>query len=206
MADILKFDEVNRISEDYETYFGNMNLSNTEKNDRINLAKKFEIMMLYFFFIYSSEDFYDDDELIEFIEQKYIDIASEFLKLNTISEYIQETAKKTAKNIIDVTNRHNEEQWYTSTDRAMAIAENQANTIGNYRQQIDAIRNGKSFKIWDTMGDKRVRHTHSEANNQMVGIFETFKVGGYELSFPRDGSLGASADEIDNCRCTCRYL
>jgi hypothetical protein len=49
------------------------------------------------------------------------------------------------------------------------------------------------------------RPTHSEANTQVVGIDEHFIVGGYEMRYPGDASLGADAGEIINCRCSVLY-
>lgn len=66
-------------------------------------------------------------------------------------------------------------------------------------QDIGAIK--KLTKTWDTSGDQRTRETHVEADGQTVDIDEPFIVGGESLMFPGDISMGASAEEIINCRC-----
>lgn len=56
-------------------------------------------------------------------------------------------------------------------------------------------------KEWLTSRDKLVRHSHMRANKQVRKLDKPFRVGGSRLMHPGDSSLGASADEIINCRC-----
>ena len=56
-------------------------------------------------------------------------------------------------------------------------------------------------KKWMTMGDARVRDIHNAANGQEQYYLEPYQVGGELLMFPGDGSLGASAKNLVNCRC-----
>ena len=95
--------------------------------------------------------------------------------------------------------------YFTSVERAMNIAANEANTIGNYREYTRMVKQGYKYKTWITMLDDKVRHTHAEANGYKVGIFDSFHIGASEMSFPRDYSLGAGAEEIVNCRCSLKY-
>lgn len=57
-------------------------------------------------------------------------------------------------------------------------------------------------KSWVTMGDKKVRDWHNEANYQTVPIAEPFIVMGELLMHPGDTSLGASMENVANCRCS----
>jgi uncharacterized protein with gpF-like domain len=57
-------------------------------------------------------------------------------------------------------------------------------------------------KRWIATNDDRTRDAHMEANGQTVGNDEPFIVGGEELMFPGDDSLGASGWNLYNCRCT----
>lgn len=56
-------------------------------------------------------------------------------------------------------------------------------------------------KMWVAILDDHTREWHVEADGQIVGIDEPFDVGGEELPEPLDDSLGASAENICNCRC-----
>lgn len=57
-------------------------------------------------------------------------------------------------------------------------------------------------KIWFTQGDERVRQAHMFADNQTVSLNSPFRVGGQDLRWPGDTSLGASVGNVVNCRCS----
>jgi hypothetical protein len=63
-------------------------------------------------------------------------------------------------------------------------------------------------KDWLATNDKRTRPTHRRAGADQKGIAydKPFQVGGSLLMFPGDPSLGASAKEIIQCRCTSLYF
>lgn len=56
------------------------------------------------------------------------------------------------------------------------------------------------------MKDQRVRKTHREVDGETIPIDEVFLVGESLMRFPKDTSLGASAEEIVNCRCVVKYI
>ena len=91
-------------------------------------------------------------------------------------------------------------------DRLLTTARTEVNAIGNLALMHSAVSKGKTRKRWKTFGDNRVRQTHREASGQTVAIDEPFIIGGSRMMFPCDTSLGASAAEIVNCRCTVQYL
>jgi len=61
-------------------------------------------------------------------------------------------------------------------------------------------------KEWETMGDELVREWHSDADGQEVGVSDFFNVMGELLFEPGDVSMGASAENVCNCRCSAVYL
>ena len=132
-----------------------------------------------------------------------------------IDSYIKEYVLETSKQIIDTTFSHIVEKhpdseqttddYYLSNDRAMFISECEANSILNYRQYSKAVKAGKTKKKWIDVGDKRERKTHLEVGETILPIDEPFSVGDSLLQFPKDTSLGSSADEIVNCRCSIQY-
>lgn len=197
-----KLNEAGRRSVDYEEYFGEMDIPEDEKEERIKLAEKFEIIFLFFFLQFSSGKEMDYPYLIY---EKYISAALEFLNQSSAAEYLEIYAKNLSKEIVRVTEENSEEEYFTSRDRAMLISENEANSMGNYRQQIEAVRNGMKYKTWKTMNDSKVRHTHRIVNEKKIGIFDSFLVGKSEMMYPKDESLGASAEETVNCRCVVHY-
>lgn len=61
------------------------------------------------------------------------------------------------------------------------------------------------IKDWDTVGDEKVRQAHVFADGQRRNIKQPFNVGGQLLLFPGDTSLGATIDNVANCRCSAQY-
>ena len=201
---ITKNDELNNLrSIPFDKYFGDMIISPADKRKRIRLAKKFEsffIDMLYLLATLTSNDLYD----LGFVEaeyyQKILGLFDEPLDLSQ-----REHLRKLVKDVAEVTLKHTEEPYYTSNDRARFIAENEANTICNYEEYKEAIILGKTQKTWITMLDNRVRLSHEFVENETLPIDEPFIVGTSQMMFPKDTSLGASAEEIVNCRCSIIY-
>lgn len=60
-------------------------------------------------------------------------------------------------------------------------------------------------KTWFSQLDNKVRPHHIQAHGQTVSVILPFVVNNQELMFPRDSSLGATADNVANCRCTVVY-
>lgn len=73
--------------------------------------------------------------------------------------------------------------------------------------KMDVGEQGKKYgynmwKRWISTDDERTRQAHLDADGQEVPQDEPFVVDGEELMFPGDISLGASAANTINCRCT----
>lgn len=200
-----EIDELNELGNqiiDYEEYFGGMELTDEEKEKRIELAKQFEILFLFFLLAYSKQQKINYESMIY---EKYILIALEFLKQDKIPAYVDDYAKRLSDDVVRTTREHDGEEFYTSTERGMLISANEANALGNYNQQVQAIKAGMKYKTWLTEKDNKVRHTHREVDNVTIGIFESFQVGNSLMMFPKDTSLGASMEEIAGCRCVAKY-
>lgn len=63
----------------------------------------------------------------------------------------------------------------------------------------------QNTKTWITMMDSDVRTEHNDALFQQVLASSPFSVGGEQLMFPGDYSLGASLWNIIHCRCVVIY-
>lgn len=202
----------NRRSEPYKEYFSKMSISDKEKQERIAFSEQMEEVVLYILALiettiesgeanreYIQTQFYD----------KYLDVIASYMLIDT---YIKQYAVDITKQIIDATferfsveDKSITDDYYLSNDRAMFISECEANSILNYRQYSKALKTGKTKKTWIDVGDKRERKTHLEVGGTTIPINEPFSVGDSLLMFPTDHSLGASADEIVNCRCSIQY-
>lgn len=202
----------NRRSEPYKEYFSKMSISDKEKQERIAFSQKMEKVVLYILALiettiesgetkreYIQTQFYD----------KYLDVIASYMLIDT---YIKQYVTDITKQIIDITferfsseDKSITDDYYLSNDREMFISECEANSILNYRQYSKAVKSGKTKKKWIDVGDKRERKTHLEVGGTTLPIGEPFSVGDSLLQFPKDTSLGASADEIVNCRCSIQY-
>lgn len=90
-----------------------------------------------------------------------------------------------------------------SYNRAEAIARTEIIGACNYADYtIYQIDDDVYAKKWSATGDERTREAHSIADGQVVLKDKPFIVGGEKMMYPLDGSLGASAGNIINCRCT----
>ena len=202
----------NRRSEPYKEYFSKMSISDKEKQQRIAFSEQMEEVVLYILALiettiesgetnreYIQTQFYD----------KYLDVIALYMLIDT---YIKQYTLGVTKQIIDATferfsaeDKSIADDYYLSNDRAMFISECEANSILNYRQYSKAVKAGKTKKKWIDVGDKRERKTHLEVGGTILPIDEPFSVGDSLLQFPKDTSLGSSADEIVNCRCSIQY-
>lgn len=221
---LLEFDELNtlgieRRSMPYEKFFGEMDIPEEEKEKRIEMAKRFELLFAFYFMAYGDEN--DDRDWVSYIAEHYTEIAMMFVTATVTPAYIQDHARRLAKEVTRVTNDRVSQAdiaviedgddvpddivFWISRDRATLIAENESNTVGNYDEMVVAIRSGMTTKTWNTMEDSRVRKTHREVQGVTVGIFEPFTVGNSLLMFPGDDSLGADLEELANCRCHVTY-
>lgn len=210
--DELNIRSSNRRSEPYKEYFSKMSISDKEKQERITFSEQMEEVILYILALiettiesgetnreYIQTQFYD----------KYLDVIASYMFIDT---YIKQYALNVTKQIIDATferfsseDKSITDDYYLSNDRAMFISECEANSILNYRQYSKAVKAGKTKKKWIDVGDKRERKTHLEVGGTTLPIDEPFSVGDSLLQFPKDTSLGASADEVVNCRCSIQY-
>ena len=106
--------------------------------------------------------------------------------------------------IIDTTNRHPDDPYYLSQDRAIVIAQNESNTAYNHVDYDNAKSEGKKYKRWIAEIDDRTREWHLEVDGTKIPIDEMFTVGKDTMRYPHD-YLNGSAENLVNCRCVCIY-
>jgi len=208
---LLKQDEINNlIAIPYETYFGEMGLSKKEIERRIALADLLDDVFIMLFTLIEAEKTasmpFDAEWFAGYIELHYKDVLDDF-GIDYIEKYpwLNTHITQMADEVISQNQKHPDDEWNTSEDRAMVIAENEVNTICEYTEFQDAVDSGKTRKTWNTMLDNKVRHTHEEIESLTIPIMARFQVGAYEMYQPKDSSCGAGMEEIAGCRCWCTY-
>lgn len=232
MNRIASYDELdvrepeNRRSEPYNQYFDKMSLTEKEKKMRIAFSEDMEEVVLYVLALATvmiENDEIDKEYLTTQLYERYIDVASEYLPVDS---YVKQYANEISKQIVAATflygasssiigedtktegskdSKVNPNDYYFSNDRAMFISECEANSILNYKEYSDALKSGKKTKTWVDIGDNRERKTHLEVGGTTIPIKELFAVGNSLMLFPKDTSQSPSASEIVNCRCSIRY-
>lgn len=88
--------------------------------------------------------------------------------------------------------------------RAQRIARTEAASLVNSATLAQGLAQAQATgqvlrKQWLTREDERVRHDHAAVHGAVVGLRETFDVGGYAMAHP--GDVTAPPAQTANCRC-----
>lgn len=227
------FDRINSVnspklrSMDIKKYFSEMQLSNTQKKERIALAEELEDVMLFFFSLVLLIDEFSYMQAISTVDvkqqlkdrvygvvEKYTQITDEVREF--LDEFVDEVNDTTTEHLVVLlalmrnresadSDKRKSEEFYLSDDRARLLGEEESNTIFNAVDFAKAKKLGYKYKTWITMRDNRVRHTHALVDDRTIPIDDLFLVGNSYMRFCRDDYYGASPREIIGCRCSIRY-
>lgn len=213
-------DDDKRRSMPYREYFGDMYLEPEEKEKRIEMSKDLEYVFLFLFAYIATHDGLGDmtySEVYQKVDDACWDVVGqyvtpeekEYIKRYTrqeMEDHIRDYLSRQTRYIVDNTmDNLDDDAYYISEDRATLCSENQVNGVANAEELYEALDEGYTIKTWRTMEDNKVRDTHQEVDGDTKPINEAFIVGDSELLYPGDDSLGASPEEICNCRCTVEY-
>ena len=138
------------------------------------------------------------------------------IDLLNIAQQITETTKKVIGEIlsasVDTGESFNEvvaklQNENLTRIRARLIARTEVVSSANAAAVINAketsVITGITLrKMWIATTDSRTRHDHAEVDRHVVGIDDSFIVGGFRMTQPGDRTQGAPAELICNCRCT----
>lgn len=237
MANIQNFDKLNIVQPraiPYEEYFGDMELTKEQKARRVDLAFILEDVIAIWFMLVDER--YETDALDEAREKQQltymiyeaIEDKGYFANESEQDKYVKDFVKNTydttiehledeeedvipKKGVTEPTSPEDVERYWVSEDRAEFIAENEANTIINTAEFTEAIKAGKTHKIWMAYPDDRVRPTHEVTNGAKIPIGSYFDVGAARMLYPKDVtselSTGAEhPEEVISCRCSISYV
>ena len=212
MLDVRDYDELNGLvgmsrSEDYEDYFGVMDLPDAGKEKRIELAERLGdnfLLVLAFLFTMQQYQSINWQTVRTRFEGAYRDALTNII---IIDEYLDSYIRQFSYDVAESTQNHVDEPYYYSLDRSMVMAENESNTVWNYSDFQSAIQSGYTRKQWIDIRDRRERESHRRVGGTVKPINEPFVVGNSFMMFPKDKStFGADSSEIVNCRCSIRYF
>ena len=133
--------------------------------------------------------------------------------IGSVTETIATGAtQEVAPGLAEIASEANKEFVRVSTPRADTIAATTTQEAAEGVKEIEQnvlsetlIAGGfaqVSTKVWVTVGDDRVRQSHVAANGQTQSVNQPFVVMGQLLRFPGDRTLGATASNTINCRCS----
>ncbi len=207
---ILNKDELNmplsddEITEELYQYFREMNeITDEQVGDRVDIAKEIYNLIAMFLFLVSGTAYtngvQDIDYYVTMLQRRFRDI------IDFSDSYTERYVNFITLEIVNTTFENLETEYYLSQDRALDIAETEANTIMNYSDYQNAINNGFTKKQWLAEKDNRVRKSHKLVDNKVVGINDYFKVGGDMMLFPHDLSMNPKAQNVIGCRCHIKY-
>ena len=206
---VANFDELNRLvgferSMSISKYFDGMRLTKQQKAYRKQLARDLYAemvwLMSYMFYARQQGISISMDALNE-IRERYRDAIGDTFAIDL---YISTHIDSITADIIDATNRHKDDPYFYSKDRARFIAEEESNSLWAYSDYEDAVKN-KSYKTWLTIMDGHQRDSHAEVNGMTIPISEPFDLQGGSVLYPRDESLGAEDSELIACRCSLTF-
>jgi len=87
-------------------------------------------------------------------------------------------------------------------NRSVVIARTEVVAASNLGNRAGAVATGLPLEhVWIATPGLRTRPAHLAASGQARPMAEPYTVGGQRLMFPGDGSLGATAGNLVQCRC-----
>jgi uncharacterized protein with gpF-like domain len=204
---VANFDELNRLvgferSLSINRYFDEMHLTKQQKAYRKRLASQlYEEMvwlMSYMFYARQQGISVSMDAITE-IRDRYREALGNTVAIDL---YIATHIDSITADIVDATNRHRDDPYFYSKDRARLIAEGEANSIFNHTEYEEAAKN-KKYKTWHTIMDNRERESHAEVNGTKIPIDDYFVLHGGTCLYPRSDEL--PTEEVANCRCSLTF-
>lgn len=193
---------------EYDKYFGEMDLTQEQIDERISAARDFEDDFLFILALIGvSVDSLTTDytNVKQMAADRWRGTTERYIQDYTFAEQYSQSF---ANNAVDSTLRNIANPWFMSTDRAMFNAENEANLVLARKDFLKAVENGYTKKTWVDIRDSRERDSHARVGGKTIGIFEFFHVGDALMMYPKDTMFGNGAEhpeEVVNCRCTVRY-
>ena len=120
-------------------------------------------------------------------------IMREITKGSANGDSINDVIASILDNVADPEINARRAETIARTETLTAVSIGQAAALGNAKTVIPGLK-----KAWLTVGDNRVRDSHSALDGDLIDPDETFDNG---LRHPRDIKSG-DASEVINCRCT----
>lgn len=206
----LGIDEINvpGIEEEIKRYFSVMDISDEQKEEREQAAKDLFPIFLFLFALinYALEYDLSYDYVLTRFRIEFGTVAYQYY--DDAETYIDRITKEVLDATLEdkgVLSSLKDDDYWTGPDRALELGENEANSLLNYQELKQAIKDGYTKKQWVTERDNRVRNSHIEKEGKTIPINEFFKFADCEMLCPHD-VVNGTARQVSNCRCSLRYM
>ena len=199
----MKRDELNILA---DKYYSVMDISEEKKEKRKKDAwELFDLFMLFFLWFEEAEKQGVSDTSY-FLPRFQSELQDTIGKIAPVDDYFISYIAIMALGIYTTTQKHKDEEYFLSEDRAVNLALNESLSINNHLDLKQAKTDGYTRKRWCTELDDRVRPTHAVMEGETIPIDDLFVVGNSLMEMPHDITHGAEMSEISNCRCWCEYV
>lgn len=206
----LGIDEINvpGIEEEIKRYFSVMDISDEQKEEREQAAKDLFPIFLFLFALinYALEYDLSYDYVLTRFRIEFGTVAYQYY--DDAETYIDRITKEVLDATLEdkgVLSSLKDGDYWTGPDRALELGENEANSLLNYQELKQAIKDGYTKKQWVTERDNRVRNSHIEKEGKIIPINEFFQFADCEMLCPHD-VVNGTARQVSNCRCSLRYM
>lgn len=211
-----RIDELNKYSYVYsdaevdnilKEYFDIMEIDEDQKEKRVKVAKDFRNTLLFLFSLIPIAEAYEQLSYEYILSQFRLEYAKVLVEYGRVDQHMQQYFEKVTSEIVDNTLRHYNPEaldYWLSDERAILIAENEANSVYNYSELQDAIDEGYTEKEWITERDDRVRKTHRAVDRKRIPIDDYFEFPDCRGLYPHD-EVNLNEEELVNCRCSCKF-
>ena len=182
----------------FKEYFSVMEISDKQKKRRVDLAMEFYDAFLVFFSL--SEEARLRGKDYKPVLDSLADSIALIVKPN--DEYLKKYVEKISEEVFTTTFSFGA-AYYLSNKRAIILAQNEANSVENYRDYKSALGQYKT-KTWLSEIDDKTRFNHLLMDETTIPIDEYFVFPDCEMLFPHD-EINGTPQEVINCRCSVIY-
>ena len=214
-----KIDELNILSEDTQEsssnapnifdyhdfilhYFNPMQITETQKNKRIEAAEEiFDAVLLFLMWCENAPERVQEENTRRSFENMYKEVIFQYSEPD---DYFDMYVPLFIANLVQTTLDHQGEEYFYSIERAANVACNESNTVCNYAELEMAKKLGFKKKTWVAEIDDRTRPDHVYMNGWTIPIDDWFVFDDCMMQFAHDEVNGSPRQTI-NCRCATKY-
>lgn len=183
-------------------YFDPMQITETQKNKRIEAAEEiFDAVLLFLIWCENAPERVQEENTQRSFENMYKEVIFQYSEPD---DYLDMYVPLFIANLVQTTLDHQGEEYFYSVERAANVACNESNTVCNYAELERAKELGFKKKTWVAEIDDRTRPDHVYMNGWTIPIDDWFVFDDCMMQFAHDEVNGSPRQTV-NCRCATKY-